>query len=284
MSGGPLDFPDDEPREPAQEQREPRASPRGAHEPREPARGEDEPREPARGEHELREPASPVADRSLFARLRPTGSTRYGWLAALLVLLVIVWVSLSTLHSDGGGATGLAAGTKLPPFATALVGDEADAGVPADIATRPNQGQAGKRPACTVRGPQLLNVCALAERGPVVLAFLVSGGKDCVSSLDRLQAVVRGFPGVQLAAVAFRSKRSDVLRLAADHHWTFPIGMDPDNRVTNLYGVLVCPQVTYAYPGGEVRGTTIGTESEAAIRGRVQRLVATARVRGWTPS
>jgi peroxiredoxin len=134
-----------------------------------------------------------------------------------------------------------------------------------------------------VRGPRILNACQLAERGPVVLAFLVTGGDDCVTELDRLQAVVRGFPGVQLAAVAFRSKRTAVLRLAADHRWTFPIGMDPTNTVTNAYGVLVCPQVTYAYPGGEVRGTAIGTESEATVRGRVQRLVAAAQARGWKP-
>jgi peroxiredoxin len=279
MSGGPLDFPDDPP---------PDAPPgeAGAAEP-------DGPSRPARGRaaptpaaaRSAAGPARPARpDRSLLARLRPAGSTRYGWLAAMLVLLVIVWVSLSTLHSDGGGATGLAAGTRLPPFATALASNAAEDGTPADIATRPNQGSAGKRPACTVRGPQILNVCQLAERGPVVLAFLVSGGGDCVTELDRLQSVVRAFPGVQLAAVAFRSKRTDVLRLAADHGWRFPIGMDPDNRVTNLYGVLVCPQVTYAYPGGVVRGTTIGEESEAMIRGRVRRLVAAARARGWTPS
>jgi hypothetical protein len=190
-------------------------------------------------------------------------------------------VSLSTLHADGGGATGLAAGTPLPPFAAPKPAWDTDA--PADIARK--DGEAGaKHAACTVRGPLILNSCQLAERGPVVLAFLVSGGGRCVSQLDRLQAVVRGFPGVQLAAVAFRSERTDVLRLAAAHRWTFPIGMDPVNTIANLYGALVCPQVTYAYPGGEVRGTAIGSESEATLRGRVQRLVAASRERGWTPS
>jgi peroxiredoxin len=254
MSGGPLDFPDDPSEEPVEA----------------PATGA-----PARG---TAPPGPPPP--SLFERLRPTGSTRYGWLAALLVLVVIVWVSLSTLHSDGGGATGLAAGTPLPPFATPTASNPTDAGPNLAV----EAGKGAKHAACTVRGPQILNSCQLAERGPVVLAFLVTGGGSCVTQLDRLQAVVRDFPGVQLAAVAFRSKRADVLRLAADHHWTFPIGMDPDNTITNRYGVLVCPQATYAYPGGEVRGTAIGSESEATLRGRVARLVAASRERGWTPS
>lgn len=263
MSGGPLDFPD-----------EPAAEPR-------PAGRADDPRG-AGASGSGSGPAPTAGAPSRLSRLRPSGSTRYGWLAALLVLVAIVWISLSTMHSEGGGATGLAPGTKLPPFATPLAGSDSDA--VANVATRPNQGQAGKHPACTVRGPQILNSCQLAERGPVVLAFVITRGDDCVAALDRLQAAVADVAGVQLAAVAWRSDRTDVRRLIADHHWTFPIGMDPDNVVTNIYGAVVCPQVTYAYPGGEVRGTTIGLESEATIRARLARLVAVSRKRGWTPS
>ena len=39
-----------------------------------------------------------------------------------------------------------------------------------NVATKAGQGDAGNVPACSVRRPDVLNVCALWERGPVVLA------------------------------------------------------------------------------------------------------------------
>jgi hypothetical protein len=215
-------------------------------------------------------------------RARPPGRTRYGWLVALLVLAVVVWISLGTLRSDGGGSTGLPAGTSLPPFATPLVDGDLDGD--ANVARTAEAGQAGRRPACEVRGPEILNSCQLAERGPVVLAFLATRGGDCSAELDHLQAAARGFPGVQLAAVAVSGDRGDLREMVRAHRWTFPVGYDRDGVLANLYGVAVCPQVTYAYPGGEVRGTAIGEESVATIRGRIARLVAASRERGWTPS
>ena len=96
-----------------------------------------------------------------------------------------------------------------------------------------------------------------------------------------LEQVRRAFPGVQVAAVAVRGDRSDLRRMIAAHGWGFPVGYDRDGAVANLYGVAVCPQITYAYPGGEVRGTAIGEQTAAELRESLQRLVAGAKERGW---
>jgi peroxiredoxin len=247
---GPLDFPDDEP--------DRRDAPRGAPAP---ARRRDPPR------------------RSVP---RPPGAGRYRWFTGIVVVLALGWISLNTLRTDGIDSTGLKTGERLPPFAAPLALSDLKGDV--NFAVRPDSGDAGARPACEVRGPDVLNVCELAERGPVVLVFLATRGGDCTAELDRLETVRRDFPGVQVAAVSIKGDRGALGRLIREHGWRFPVGYDADGVLANVYGVAVCPQVIYAYPGGVVRGTVIGEESEAAIRGRFERLVAASRERGWRPA
>ena len=215
--------------------------------------------------------------------VRPPWQTRYGWILAAVVLAAIAIVSIRALGGgEGGGARGVEPGTELPPFAVplALGSLEGDA----NVAREADSGAAGSVPACSVRGPEVLNVCELGERGPVVLAFLATRGGDCTRTLDRLQAIHRAHPEVQVAAVSIRGDRDDLRRLVREHGWTFPVGWDRDGALAALYGVAVCPHVTFAYPGGEVRGTVLGEESKASLQGRVERLVAASRRRGWTPA
>ncbi|MBX5442355.1 MAG: TlpA family protein disulfide reductase [Solirubrobacteraceae bacterium] len=213
---------------------------------------------------------------------RPPWQSRYGWVLAAAVLAVVAIASIRGLGGgDGAGAAGPQPGARLPPFAVplALGSLEGDA----NVAREPDSGAAGRVPACSVRGPEVLNVCELAERGPVVLAFLATRGGDCTRTLDRLEAIHRDHPEVQVAAVSIRGDRDDLRRLVAEHGWTFPVGWDRDGALAALYGVAVCPHVTLAYPGGEVRGTVLGEEPEASLAARVERLVAASRRRGWAP-
>ena len=46
----------------------------------------------------------------------------------------------------------------------------------ANIATHADEGEEGKRPACSVRGAGILNICELYEQGPVVLALFIDAG------------------------------------------------------------------------------------------------------------
>ena len=77
-------------------------------------------------------------------------------------------------------------GLQLPPFAAPLALGPLDGDV--NVARKPDQGAAGKRPACTVRGPGILNSCELGERGPFALAFLATRGAQCTRELDVLAA------------------------------------------------------------------------------------------------
>jgi hypothetical protein len=206
---------------------------------------------------------------------------RYGWVAAVAVFALIVYVSLSTLRSDHVGSRGPKAGSRVPPFAAPL----ALGGVNGDVnvARKAEQGQAGDRPACSVRGPGILNSCQLAERGPFVLAILATRGAKCTRQLDVLERARTRYPDLQFAAVAIRGSRGDLRGLVERHGWRFPVAYDHDGILANLLGVAVCPTMTYALPGGVVRESTVGEVGSGDLDRRLTALERAARAQGWRP-
>jgi hypothetical protein len=196
-----------------------------------------------------------------------------GWLVGVVAVVVLAYITLNTLRTEGLNPRGLEPGTRLPPFAMPLASSASDAD--ANIATRADSGPDGARPACTVRGPEILNVCELAERGPVVLAFVVTGAGDCASQLDVLDRVAPRFPRVAFAAVAVREDHDDLRRKLRERGWTVPVGYDHDGAVANLYGVgAVCPLLTFAGRDGRVAGTQLGLLDERELAARVEALEA----------
>jgi hypothetical protein len=211
----------------------------------------------------------------------PAGVSRYGWFVGVVAALLIAYVALNTARSPGPGSQGVRTGARMPPFAAPLALGPLTGDV--NVARRRGQGAAGARPACEVRGPGVLNVCALWERGPVVLAFLATRGARCTGELDALERERARHPGVQFAAVAIRGDRGELRALVRRHRWRFPVGWDRDGVLANLYRVAVCPQLTYALPGGRVTATTIGELGGARLDRRVAALERAARADGWRP-
>jgi len=132
----------------------------------------------------------------------------------------------------------------MHPFAVPLALSDLDGD--ANVALKRGQGGAGARPACEVRGPRVLNVCQLWERGPVALAFFAIRSGRCVDQLDTLERLRRAYPDIEFAAVAIKGDRDDLRRMIRGHGWRFPVGYDRDGALANLYGVAVCPHITYA--------------------------------------
>jgi hypothetical protein len=214
-----------------------------------------------------------VSDRPVARR------PRYGWVVAVAVFALIVYVSLNTLRSDHVSSRGPKAGSRVPPFAAPLALGDVDGDV--NVARKPGEGEAGHRPACSVRGPGILNSCELAERGPFVLAFLATRAAKCTRQLDVLERARAAHPDVQVAAVAIRGDRGDLRALVRRHGWRFPVAYDHDGILANLLGVAVCPLLTYALPGGVVRGSTVGEVAAADLDQRLTALERAARAKGW---
>jgi hypothetical protein len=204
-------------------------------------------------------------------------SRRYGRWVGVLALVILALITLNTVLTKPNGAAGLAPGATLPPFALPLVTGNLQGD--ADIATHADDGEAGKHPACTLRGPRILNVCQLYERGPLVLALFVDLGA-CARILSDMQTLVPSFPGVRFAAVSIKGNRAALRALVHSRRLSFPVGIDNDGALATLYKVASCPQVTFAYPGGVVQGKPLLFRPPlAALRARVSELAAAARAR-----
>ena len=205
----------------------------------------------------------------------PTFGTRLPRTIAMIAAFVLlVVVALNTLSTPKGSSSGPAVGKPMPPFAAPLALSTVKGDV--NVATRAGQGAAGDRPACQVRGPGILNSCDLVRGHPVALAFFVPGRARCVDQLDTLAQAARAVPGVRLAAVALRGDRAKLAGVVRGHGWAFPVAYDRDAVLGNLYGVAVCPQITYVLPGGHVQGTTVGELDRAKLTARLRELEAAA--------
>jgi hypothetical protein len=203
---------------------------------------------------------------------------RYGRYVGILGVLIVVLIVINGALTQSNGVGGIEPGHRLAPFAVPLALGEVNGD--ADIATHADEGEAGKRPACAVRGTGILNICELYERGPVVLALFVDAG-SCPRVLSDLQALAPSFPGVRFAGVALKGERGPLRRLMRARRLSIPIGFDRDGALASLYNVVSCAQVTFAYPGGVVQSRPLlEGPSLATLRARVSELVQAARERG----
>jgi hypothetical protein len=204
-------------------------------------------------------------------RMAP-GTSRYTWFVGVVAVLVIAYVSVNSLRTQGPGSRGVQVGAVAPPFAAPLATGDLAGDV--NVARRTGQGDAGKVTACSIHRPDVLTLCDLYRDKPLVLAFFATRGQQCTRELDTLQRISADHRDVAFAAVAIRGKRGDVRELIGDRGWRFPVGFDHDGVLANLYSVAICPQVTFLRKGGRVAGTTFGEVGEAELRRRVDALAA----------
>lgn len=197
-----------------------------------------------------------------------------GIIVTLAAFLLLVVVGLNTLRTEGVSSTGPAKGDDLPPFAAPLVLSDVKGDV--NLAREPDQGAAGRRPACEIRQAGVLTSCRLFRERPVVLAVFAAGERRCVEELDRLDRALSSRPGVGAAAVAVRGDRGELRRLVRGRAWSFPVAQDRDGALANVLGVAVCPQMTFVLPGGRVHDSAVGALGAAGLGARIDALARAA--------
>jgi hypothetical protein len=212
----------------------------------------------------------------------PAGASRYGWFVGVVAVLLIGYISVNTVRTRGVPSSGLRPGSALPQFAApTATGPVPDGDV--NVARKAGQGDAGSRAACTVRGAGVLNSCDLVRDSPAVIAFLATRGAQCTGEIDALARTAARHPGLKLAAVSIRGDRGELRRLVRTHRWRFPVAWDRDGILANLFGVAVCPAITYVLPGGRVQGSSVGRLEGRGLDARLDALERVARARGWRP-
>jgi hypothetical protein len=185
---------------------------------------------------------------------------RPGTIAGVVALALIAYISYNSIVTEGPGSRGVEPGSELPAFAVPLALSDLDGD--ANVSDR----------ACEVRGDDVLNVCELAERGPVVLGFFAEPAARCDDQIDVLDRLRPRFPEVQFAAVAIRGDRAGLRRRVRERGWRLAVGHDRDGAVANAYAVAVCPQITFARRGGEVVETTFGSQDEKQLSEMIEAL------------
>jgi hypothetical protein len=191
----------------------------------------------------------------------------------LLALVILVLITVNTIVTKPNGARGIEPGHAIPPFAAPLALGTLKGDV--NVATHADEGAAGRTPACAVRGPGVLNVCALYRGRPLVLALFVNEG-SCPDVLGEMQALAGAYPQVSFAAVAIKGERGPLLSLMGKRGLRrVQVGIDRDGVLASLYKVASCPQVSFVLPGGVVQGPALlDTPSPHTLRARVAELVA----------
>ncbi len=191
---------------------------------------------------------------------------RYRSIIGIIGLGLVIVFSVLQFVSRGVGSTGVPPGQRLHFFA-------------APLAASTLNGAANLSPPCTLarHDPRALNICLLAKRGALVLAFYVTGSSSCQRQVDTLQTVSRQFSPrqVQFAALAVGAGHAKIAGEVRSHHWTIPVAYDSDGRVGALYGVSVCPLIELSKRGGVVADRLIGDRwlNPAALAARVRALV-----------
>jgi hypothetical protein len=200
----------------------------------------------------------------------PRPGNKYAWLVGILMLMgLAVLLFAQTLPNKGKGLRGPEPGDALPAFAApeARGNLEGDANV---CQEEPCNENAGRIPACEVRGEGIVVVCP-RERGARVMTFVVTRGTDCEPQVDRLERIAADFPGVKFVTVLSGDTKDEATNLAKARRWRQPVAVDEDGSLVNLYGVGVCPITVFARDG-QVRSAPVGNLTEADLRRRVERI------------
>jgi hypothetical protein len=180
----------------------------------------------------------------------------YMWVVGVAGVIAIVVVAVNSLPNAGRGTSGPQIGKPMPRFAAPSAAGHLD-GDPNVKQTRDDTNTTNKTPACEVPDAGALRICDYYRSKPVVLTFIVPGAKDCESYLDRVQRIKARFPNVNFVAVVSGVGRDKVASLVSDHGWTFPVAVDQNLALFNLYRVAVCATSVFARRGGVVRSVKV---------------------------
>ncbi|WP_022927543.1 TlpA family protein disulfide reductase [Patulibacter americanus] len=228
-----------------------------------------------------------AARRALLAdeasRTAQAASTR--WLIAGVVLILILAVGSTLLAGRGGDDAQVRPGERLPAFAAPLATRPKLAQDDVNLAQRDDQGQAGRRAACSIRNPSAVTSCALLRDGPLVIVVFSRGVDACLRAVDDVEAVRRALPRLGTLAVATNAEHAEAAEAVRARRWGLPVVYDRDGALASRLGAAVCPLVLFVRRDGSVADRIVGDVTEAGVRVRAERLLrtgATAPAAGTT--
>lgn len=179
---------------------------------------------------------------------RPAG--RYTWVVGVAALIMLIVVAFNSLPNAGRGYRGPKEGKQMPLWAAPDVRGELEGD--ANIKQDAGDDEAGNdTPACAVELDGVITVCSLFEEKPLVLALSVPSA-DCERQLEAMERLSRSHPEIQFAAVISGRPKDTAQEVVERTGVTFPVVVDRDLAVFNLYRVAYC-STAVADRGGTLR-------------------------------
>jgi hypothetical protein len=207
----------------------------------------------------------------------------YTIVVGIVFLVVLIVAGINVGRNSQSGVGGLSEGEPLPRFAApeATGSLDKDANVFQDDVDRD-----GKRrtAACQVKGSpkDVVRICDFFDKPLVLVAWFSRACGTCKRQLDTVEKVRGQFPDVGFVGLDVGESREDAARSVREHGWHFPMAVDPDGAVSNLYRVSGGPTTFFAYPGGISMGVGLGELDERELVTRIRSLLRASERRGLT--
>jgi peroxiredoxin len=198
----------------------------------------------------------------------PRASSAYSWVVGIVFLIAVAVAGANALRTKGPGALGPDPGRRMAAFAA----PSATGKLEGDANVKERASQPGKTFACDVHGPDVVNLCDLRKK-PVVMTFMFTRFANCAPELDRVERLRSDFPQVNFVGVIVREPKDKAAALVRKHGWKFPVALDRDGQLSNIYGIGGCPTTVFAHRGGRVSDTRLGTLSDAQLRAAIKPLL-----------
>lgn len=127
----------------------------------------------------------------------------------------------------------------------------------------------------TVAGESItLRDFTAGEGTPVVLNFWATWCPPCRVEMPYFENVSHLYDGdVAVLGLNQAESAAVIAEYARDHGLTYPLLVDDDMRVNNLFGVLNLPTTIFIDRNGVVREVLIGTISQAVLEDRIADLL-----------
>jgi AhpC/TSA family len=218
-------------------------------------------------------------DRERDAEEARRASRPYSIAVGVLFLAVIVFAGVNAVRNSGEAVLGPEVGKRVPLFAapTATGALDGDANI--------EQGEVVRRrrvgDACEVAGPRrdVLRICDYFDRPLVIVFWFKRGCGTCRPQLDTVERVRRRFPQVNFVAVDVVDSKENARDEVLEHGWRFPMALDRDGAVSQIYGIGGGPTLVFAYRDGITAYVQLGDLDDRELEQRTRRLLSASRKR-----
>jgi cytochrome c biogenesis protein CcmG/thiol:disulfide interchange protein DsbE len=152
---------------------------------------------------------------------------------------------------------------------------ETSAGGPTPVNTAPYVGSlAPDFTLQTIDGQAITLSDFVTDDKPVVLNFWATWCPPCRVEMPFFESASHLYDGeVAILGLNQAESAETMAAYARDHGLTYPLLIDRDMKVNNLYGVLNLPTTVFIDRNGIVREVLIGTISQAALEERIEGLL-----------